>query len=733
MIIDTRLPAAVRRMLLALVLVLMLMLIPSITGAFSADPAAAPEAPPTAVTEAAERYASDPLGAVAALQALLADPSHPDHAAAGLQLLRAYATERRFDEAKRLADTLLAAPATDNRFEVNLLERELARRVSARDVDGLEALEPRVQAAARLDDVPAIDRAKMLQQLMTLYYGIPRLSDAIVTIKAALALLGDTPSEPLLVALRAKGGIHAMQGQFPEAIESLMGAERVVAALGRPADAGILRNLAGIFISLGEFDRAIEYAERAEKMQEGQTPASRLGVLSMLATAHIAAGHFEQGRHWSQAALTFGRERKLPISGVLNNYAALLRDEGRHAEALAAFRELLPQLSPSDPPDVRGVVEKNIGETLVALKRRAEAAPHLQRARELYETADVRPKRLELYPVLIENLEALGRTSDALTAMHEFKALSDEVISTESRTRIGELENTIDLARKEQALAESEAANDLQRAENAALQASESRASAINLALLACLVAVAAVLALLWRTHRLRNRSHRELTARNVEIEQQRSALQQLNASIQQQSREDALTGLGNRRYLLESLAASSTADTGVLVMADLDHFKRINDSHGHDTGDLALKLFADALRSVARQGDMLVRWGGEEFVWLCRGAALDQGPALCERLLRQLREQPLMVNDQPLHVTVSLGFVPLSIWADTAPDWDGALKIADYAVYCSKASGRDTWTGFVGVGSSRPRAGLSPGALEERGVLQRLRSPAQVETESSG
>ena len=91
-----------------------------------------------------------------------------------------------------------------------------------------------------------------------------------------------------------------------------------------------------------------------------------MGVLSILATAHIGAGHFEEGRRWSQEALTYGREHKLPDSGVLNNYATLLRDEGHFAEALAAFQELLPQVGPSDPADVRGVVEKNIGETLVA-------------------------------------------------------------------------------------------------------------------------------------------------------------------------------------------------------------------------------------------------------------------------------------------------------------------------------------------------------------------------------
>ena len=685
MMIVTRLPAAVRVVLLACLL---------LPGLGVAAPAAsAPAAPTTAAAES------------------------------GLPLLRTYLDERRADDAAALSKSLLAAPAGADVSEVLLLTMELERRFGAGDFAGLEALEPRVQAAARLDAVPASDRARMLHQLMTVYFRVPRLDDAIATSQALLALLGDKPSEQRLAALRAQGAIYATQGQAPAAIESLMAAEKEVAALGLPADTGILRNLAGIFINLGEFDRAIEYAERAEAVQRATPtpPDQRMGILSIVATAHIGAGHFEQGRRWSQEALAFGREHKLSTSGVLNNYATLLRDEGRHAEALAAFEELLPQVSPADSPEVRGVVEKNIGETLVALGRRSEAAEHLQRARELYVTADVRPRRLELYPVLVENLEALGRTAEALDAMQEFKALSDEVISAESKTRIGDLENTLELARKEKALAEAQAANDLQRAENAALQASQSRATAINLALFAGLVAIAALLALLWRTYRLRTRSHRELTTRNAEIEEQRSALQQLNANIEKQSREDALTGLGNRRLLQETIEAASPADTGVLVMADLDHFKTINDTHGHDTGDRALRQFADALRAVARQGDLTVRWGGEEFVWLCRGASADQGPALCERLLRQLSDSPLDVDGKPLPVEASLGFVPLPVWPDGATNWDGALRVVDFAVYCSKGRGRRTWTGFVGVGNARIATAEVPAALEDAGQLRRI------------
>jgi diguanylate cyclase (GGDEF)-like protein len=717
---QPRLRAAVRRLLFSILLLPALAL---------ATPPAAPAAPPEpypTVKKMADGYGTDPVGTVSALEAIYADPAHPERAAAGRALLKALLLQKQAPEAKALAAALLAAPPADALGEAKLLELELERRFATAEWEGLEAIEPRAKAAAQDTTVPVDARVDLLHELMSVYTRVPRLEEASRTIDDTIALLGDTPSKRLHSALRAKGAVHAMQNQFPPAIEALVAALRVGEALGEPVDAGVLRNLTGIFIYLGEFDRAIEFAERAEKDQRGQspTPEDRMGILAVLATAHIGAGHVDEGRRWSREALAFGRAKRLPTGGVLNNYGHLLRQEGQFAEALAVFEELAKQVDPRDPPEVRAVAEKNLGETLVRLGRHAEAAPHLQLARTLYEETDVRPKRLELYPVLIDNLEALGRYAEALVAMREFKALSDEVTSTESKTRIGELENTLDLERKSQALAEAEASNEVQRAENAALQARQARARALNLALIASLVAAGAVLLLLWRTHRLRTRSHRELAARSVEIEQQRNALAELNTAISQQSREDELTGLGNRRQLLEAIAEPANfAGQHLLVMLDLDHFKTINDSYGHDAGDRALQQFADTLRAVARQGDLLVRWGGEEFVWVCRGAGADQGPALCERLLRQIREQPF-VEGTSHRVTASLGYVPLPTWDNAAPDWETALRIADYAVYCTKASGRDGWTGFVGEGSPADLAGASPAEMEERGVLRRVMQP---------
>jgi len=659
-----------------------------------------------AVAQAVDVFARDPQAGIAALEALRADPGHPAFAEAGLPLMQAYINQGRNEDANALAETLLADPGLAPDAELALLADWMTGLFGAGDLSRLDLLEPRAQRLAADTALPATRRAAMLHQLMALYTRVPRFDRALQLIGQIEDLLQGQPSVELATAASAKGAILAMQGHNAGAIEALREAERVNIALGRGDDPQLMRNMAGLFINLGEHQRAIDYASRGElaqrSLEPAPTPASRRGMLSVLATAYIAAGDFENGQRWSREAIDYGRQHGLSVTGDQSNYATLLRDNGRHAEALAIYRQLRAQVAPTDLPEMRGVLDKNIGESLVALGRRGEAAGYLQSAREVYATADVRPRRLELYPVLIENLEALGRTAEALTAMHEFKALSDETITAESKTRIGELEAAIDLERKSKALAEAEAANARERAANETLQAEKSRARAINLALAASLVALAALLALLWRSARVRARAHR---------------------AVARQSREDELTGLGNRRGLVEAMA-EPRAGSSLLVMADLDHFKRINDEYGHDTGDRALRLFADALRTVARHDDVLVRWGGEEFVWLCRGADAAQGPLLCERLLRQVRDTALVVDGRRVPITASLGFAPLPTWPGGTSDWETALRIADHAVYCSKDAGRDRWTGFVGVAGSAPTAGATPAALEQAGALARLAPP---------
>jgi len=155
----------------------------------------------------------------------------------------------------------------------------------------------------------------------------------------------------------------------------------------------------------------------------------------------------------------------------------------------------------------------------------------------------------------------------------------------------------------------------------------------------------------------------------------------------------DPLTGLANRRLtlqLLDQLAREGRLEAAPVVMlCDLDHFKRINDGWGHAMGDQVLVAVANALRASTRDADTVARWGGEEFLIVLPATRDLDAPELAERL--RARVEALQVADRhqcPVPITLSIGIAPL-VAAETGSSW---LKRADEALYRAKNEGRNCW-----------------------------------------
>lgn len=162
----------------------------------------------------------------------------------------------------------------------------------------------------------------------------------------------------------------------------------------------------------------------------------------------------------------------------------------------------------------------------------------------------------------------------------------------------------------------------------------------------------------------------------------------------------DPLTGLHNRRYAIPHLARlvdrSMQSGMPVTVMvADMDHFKRINDTHGHAAGDLVLAETAKRLRENLRAEDLVARIGGEEFLIVLPGVTLENARKAGERLCRKIRDTPfaLAKSSQELIGTISIGmtvFDPTSGKTQTVPSPETLLDQADKALYNAKAKGRN-------------------------------------------
>lgn len=235
----------------------------------------------------------------------------------------------------------------------------------------------------------------------------------------------------------------------------------------------------------------------------------------------------------------------------------------------------------------------------------------------------------------------------------------------------------------------------------------------------------------------------RHLHAQRMELEalvrQRTRELEAANRRLEVASQTDQLTGLRNRRYLGMQLPADLAyfhrnfeaqgyGETAmVLGMADIDHFKRINDRYGHKAGDTILRQFAALLLEQVRKADYVVRWGGEEFLLVFRPMPRAQTARIAARVHRAVAGHRFTLEDgSELPVTCSLGFVeyPFLPGSPTALDWETIVELADHALYRVKTGGRNGWAIIRPAAGATPEAilqaiGQGSGSLLEQGLVE--------------
>ena len=207
---------------------------------------------------------------------------------------------------------------------------------------------------------------------------------------------------------------------------------------------------------------------------------------------------------------------------------------------------------------------------------------------------------------------------------------------------------------------------------------------------------------LLWlrmtQTRTRHRRLEKEIRERTGALRALNAELKASNAELEQVNQTDSLTGLVNRRYLDHGLRTgelgASIAPEGLLIIIDIDYFKRINDAYGHIAGDDVLCQFAEVLRSATRQTDLVARWGGEEFILICNCPGNDP-VALLDRIAGEIRDHRFQVGHRrDLEVTCSIGAVGYPLAGDDSIDarMPVLIELADASLYAVKSGGRDGW-----------------------------------------
>ena len=175
--------------------------------------------------------------------------------------------------------------------------------------------------------------------------------------------------------------------------------------------------------------------------------------------------------------------------------------------------------------------------------------------------------------------------------------------------------------------------------------------------------------------------SHRE----NIE----ESKLMKYNDSLAREANTDRLTGLYNRRYAsdyLDSVKKAGTLGAISICIGDIDFFKKVNDTYGHDAGDLVLKSMAEILRNECGENCLVSRWGGEEFLLIFSGVNGDDAFNMLDTLRKKIKNHVFTFGEQEISVTMTFGLTEY----DFSGNIDKTIKEADEKLYRGKTGGRD-------------------------------------------
>jgi diguanylate cyclase (GGDEF)-like protein len=475
-----------------------------------------------------------------------------------------------------------------------------------------------------------------------------------------------------------------------------------------------------------EYKESLKYAEQLSFRRD----YARFNVLSAIANFHLNHKDPEKALHSIEDALkilTPGQiNNKNHINGLLSKGSALLQLK-RFPESLVTYEQALklakqsrlPMLEISAGLSVADVYLKsqrykeaeslslivleqtkqiddeyyviwakaNLGLAYGYNGKQKEGMELITQALDYFKAREYKNDLLIMYSDMADMYERTGMLKDALAILKAHRIINDEIYQNEKSKVIATLQEEFDAEqRKKQIL--------LLARENALKDAEIKNHRLEKMLMVLGVILILSAGAFIYNLYR--------------KVRKSNELLQEVNQQLEFHAVHDPLTGLYNRRSFfalmenrraalaLERRESLETSDT--LILMDIDFFKTINDTYGHAAGDAVLAELAKRLSSVVRETDMVLRWGGEEFLIYSRRSPFDQIIHLVDRVLKIIADEPIYFEGRAISVTLTAGFIslPFSDIPDEICDWEKTLQIADMALYLGKTNGRNRAYGIA-------------------------------------
>lgn len=548
--------------------------------------------------------------------------------------------------------------------------------------------------------------------------------DSIATLQDMARLAKDPVGE--ILADLDSAYLRFMAGQANAALVQLQALEsRAVGTANEEVLWHFYISLASVQQTLGQFEASLENAFKAQqygKLRPYHAQASHVRSLNMRALVYMGMANWEKALQVLEEAIPLADQAGLTkVKGTLYlNQGAVLASMGRAKGSVDAYQKALSIAKEAGVIGLEATALNNLGDTYLIAKNYPQAEAYARLAMAKYEksgehggyvvarsnlgfalmgqgkiaqgAAEVRTalagarqagaKADEegILGELSHMYEQAGLYREAVTTIREQQVLSAQLFRADREKTVASMQEQFDTVQRQKQIELLARENSLKDAEIA------NRRLQQMVTLLAAVLTVVAG-GFVYQLYR--------------RVRKTNAKLREVNQQLEFHAVRDPLTGLYNRRSFFDLMQKRASPKAGDrrddnqpdgLMILDIDHFKHINDTLGHAGGDAVLVEIAKRLRATVRESDLVMRWGGEEFLIFSPKASIEHLQVLAQRLLKAIGSTPMEVAGAPMTVTATGGFLtlPFSGLPESVCNWEKAVLIADMALYLGKVNGRN-------------------------------------------
>lgn len=515
---------------------------------------------------------------------------------------------------------------------------------------------------------------------------------ALTYFQQAAELFGES-GRPIIraQALFNAGACYYYMGDYEHAMDKYLEARRIWEDQEhKPGIAMAANGIAVIHDELKEFDAALEGYQQSLKLftelgdRRGMSdPLNNLGILY-----YTYLNDLDTALQYHEQALEIRKETgdRLGEAISLNNIGNVYSARGDMDQALSYYLDALN-------------IKEQLGE-------KAEIAVSLRDIGDVYRSRGEFERAMDYTGRSLEVAREVNARKDVRSALRDLSDISREMgdyrQAYDFRLQYEEIDEALRGEETSRKVAEMIARERLHQQKEQIRVLEREAENRKNLLLVTILAAFLLLLVGqgVYLQSRMRMRLNRSLQDKNRQISAQKEKLETLNRILEDKSREyyvssitDPLTGVFNRAFIMEVLGrelkrAQRHGDPISVVFLDLDHFKSVNDNHGHAVGDLVLRTIAHRIMQSIRPEDYFGRFGGEEFLLVLPATALDGAVSVVERVRELVSGDPVLAGGVALKVTLSAGITRLV--GDRSATAEELIARADAALYRAKENGRN-------------------------------------------